>query len=106
MKGIEKKLEGKSCVDGHDIIRPMHINQVPEDKTVTYARFCCDHRPQKEEQYRCRITAGGDRLQHGNAETSVEVSGMETTKIHINSTISTPGARYATGDISNMYTNS
>ena len=31
---------------------------------------------------------------------------METTKIHINSTISTPGAKYAAGDISNMYTNS
>ena len=31
---------------------------------------------------------------------------METTTIHINSTISTEGARYATGDIRNMYTNS
>jgi len=50
MKGIGKKREGKSRVEGHDTIRPIHMNQVPENKTVTYARFCCDHRPQKEEQ--------------------------------------------------------
>ena len=31
---------------------------------------------------------------------------METTKIHINSTISAKGARYACADVGNFYTNS
>ena len=31
---------------------------------------------------------------------------METTKIHINSTISTKGSRYACADVGNFYTNS
>jgi len=34
------------------------------------------------------------------------VANMETTKIHINSTISTPGAMYAAADVGNFYTNS
>ena len=77
----------------------------PKGKKVTYARFCCDERPQKEESDRCRITVEGDRLDC-NGETSTEVSSMETTKIHINSTISTKGATYACADVGNFYTNS
>ena len=106
MKGIGMKRTGKSRVEGHDTIRPIKKSLIPSDKKVTYTRFCCDHRPQKkEEPNRCRITAGGDRLDY-DGETAVEVAGLDTTKVHINSTISTPNARYAAGDISNMYTNS
>ena len=106
LKGIGMKRTGKSRVEGHDTIRPIRKSFIPSDKKVTYARFCCDQRPQKkEEPNRCRITAGGDRLDY-EGETAVEVAGLETTKVHINSTISTPNARYAAGDISNMYTNS
>ena len=39
-------------------------------------------------------------------ETSTEVASLETTKILINSTISTKGARFACANIGNMYTNS
>ena len=35
---------------------------VPIGKKVTYARFCCDVRLQKDDINRTRLTVGGDRL--------------------------------------------
>lgn len=100
------KNEGKIRVSpGHDTIQPIRKNQVTHNKKVTYARFCYDHIPQNDEQYKCRMTAGGEQLDY-DGEKAVEISGMETTKILINSTISTKGARNLAGDIVNMYTNS
>ena len=50
------------------------------------------------------MTAGGDRL-HYEGKTSTDVSGLNTIKIHWNSVLSTPRAKYMTMDISNMYLN-
>ena len=107
MKSIGRKHNnGESRVgDGHDTFRFIRKKEIPIEKKVTYARFCCDVRPQKDEPKRTRLTVGGDRLDY-DGETSTEVSSMETVKIHINSTISTKGARYACADIGNFYTNS
>ena len=107
MKGIgRKKNNGISRVgDGHDTFRFIKKEEVPKGRKVTYARFCCDQRPQKEEVNRTRLTVGGDRLEY-EGQTSTEVASLETTKILINSTISTEGARFACADIGNMYTNS
>ena len=54
---------------------------------------------------RTRLTLGGDRLIY-DGDTCTEVASLETTKILINSTISTEGARFLCADIGNMYTNS
>lgn len=52
---------------------------VPDHKTVTYARMVCDIRLQKEETHRMRMTAGGDSLEYaGNTESA----SLETIKIH------------------------
>ena len=79
--------------------------QVPLGKKVTYARFCCDIRLHKDDINRTRLTVGGDRLEY-NGKTSTETAGLETIKIHLNSTISTKDAKYAAADIGNFYTNS
>ena len=63
-----------------------------------------DIRPQKDEPNRMRLTAGGDRLPY-DGKKSTETAGLETTKILFNSVVSTPGARFACYDISNMYLN-
>ena len=105
MKGIGMKQEGKSRVQGCDTFHFIKKNQIPKGKKVTYARFCCDVRPQKEEKNRTRMTAGGDRLDY-DGETTTETSTIETAKILINSTISTDNARFACWDIGNFYTNS
>ena len=51
------------------------------------------------------MTVGVDRLDYAG-NTATEVASLETTKIHANSTISTPGSRQAFSDIGNLYTNS
>lgn len=107
MKGVGAKTNnGESRVGpGHNMFVFIMKKDVPKGAKVTYARFCCDIRPQKEQKHRMRLTVGSDRLQY-DGETSTEVSSMETFKIHVNHTISTEGARYYCGDIGNMYTNS
>ena len=51
------------------------------------------------------MTVEGDRLDYvGN--TATEVASFEATKIHADSTISTPGARQAFIDMGDFYTNS
>ena len=89
---------------GCDTFHFIHKHQIPRNKKVTYARFCCDVQPQKEEKNRTQMTAGGDRLKY-EGETATETASMETTKILINSTISTEKARFACWDIGNFYTN-
>ena len=89
-------------ITGMDVIEWIAHHTVPRNKKVTYARFTVAYRPEKDEPYRCRITAGGDQLDyHGNVTTTV--SSMESFKLLLNSTISTNGAKLFTGDISNMY---
>ena len=51
------------------------------------------------------MEVGGNRLDYAG-NTATEVASLETTKIHANGTISTPGARQAFADIGNSYTNS
>ena len=38
------------------------IARIPKEKTVTYARVIPDYRPQKDDPYRIRITAGGNLI--------------------------------------------
>ena len=89
-------------VDGMDVVTFIARSELPPGKEATYARYVVDYRPEKDEPWRLRITCGGDRLDyHGNITT--HSASMETIKCHLNSIISTPGAKAATGDISNMY---
>ena len=75
---------------------------VPKYKTVMYPRYTTAARPEKDKKYWVRITAGGDRIDY-EGDVSTHTASMETIKTHWNSVISTPNAKYCTGDISNMY---
>ena len=75
---------------------------IPNGKIATYARICCDLRPEKSEQARTRITAGGNLLEY-IGDVSTTTAGLETAKILFNSIISTPGAKFMTMDISDIY---
>ena len=46
--------------------------------------------------------AGGDKLDYPGA-TSTDTTSLATTKVHLNSVISTPTARYITADIKDFY---
>jgi hypothetical protein len=94
--------QGYQGTEGMDVLEWIPKNRVPKHKMATYARYTVAVRPEKDEKYRCRITGGGDRLTY-NGEVSTHTSSLETFKLLLNSTISTKGAKMATGDISNMY---
>jgi hypothetical protein len=77
-------------------------DKVPRDRKISYVNPVASIRPHKEEMYRVRLTAGGDRLEYPGV-TSTETVSLITTKIHLNSVISTPGAKYLTADIKDYY---
>lgn len=89
--------------DGISVLDWIKKTEVPHNKTATYPRYTVTHGPEKiHEQDRTRITCGGDRLNY-YGDVTTNTASMETIKMHWNSVISTPGAKYCTGDISNMY---
>ena len=87
---------------GNETIRWIPYNEVPADKKVTYARLVASLRPHKTERHRVRVTVGGDKLPF-DGDASTKTASLTTTKILLNSTISTPGARFMTSDIKDFY---
>ncbi len=71
-------------------------------KDVTYGSFNCDYKPNMEEKWRTRLTAGGDRINYP-FNCSTPTADMTLLKIIINSTISTKGAQCMMIDHSNFY---
>ncbi len=74
------------------------ICKIPQDRTVTYARIVIDHRPQKEDSHRVRITVGGNLIDYP-FELTTRTADMVSSKILWNSVISTKDARFAGANI-------
>ena len=71
-------------------------------KFFMYANPVVDYRPQKEDPHQIRITAGGNLITYeGNA--SVWTADIDTAKLHWNSVISMPDAKYMCLDIKKNY---
>jgi hypothetical protein len=100
--GAGENKDGTQIVVGTNTCHWIKPSQVPRGKKVTYARTVVAIRTENAEQKRVRITAGGDRLDYPG-ETSTDIASLDTTKILINSVLSTPGARMGAMDISNFY---
>ena len=73
-----------------------------QGRKITYARMVPSIRPTKAEVNRVCVTVGGYRLDFPDA-TTTHCAGLTTTKCLLNSTISTPGARFMTLDIKDFY---
>ncbi|CAJ1940812.1 unnamed protein product, partial [Cylindrotheca closterium] len=87
---------------GTQTLEFIHRRDVPKDKIVTYVRIVCADRPEKAQVHRVRYTLGGDKIVYlGNKTT--KTADIQTIKILLNSTISTPGARFATIDLKDFY---
>ena len=94
-------------VKGTNTIKFIKKDQVPTNrkKDVTYGSFNCDYRPGKEEEERTRLTVGGDRINYPD-DCGTPTADMTLFKIHVNSILSTPGAKCLTMDIKDFYLNS
>ena len=79
-------------------------SDVPRHKTVTYAIFVCDHRPQKEETRRTRLVVGGNLVIY-NGEVSTPTADLTTAKILFNSVLSTTEAKFLGLDVKDFYLN-
>jgi hypothetical protein len=105
--GKNNRLDGEA-IEGTDTMHLIKKCNIPKGKKITYVRFVSEIWLQKAEIHRPRLTAGGNRnLLDYEGKTSTDTAGMETIKIHINSTISRAkkGAIYLFIDIGNMYLN-
>ena len=57
-----------------------------------------DLRPNKAVHERLRMCMGGDKME-SVMETTIRTADLTTYKLHMNGVVSTPGARFAGGDV-------
>eukprot|EP00804_Cyclotella_cryptica_P013851 CCRYP_018168-RA/>CCRYP_018168-RA protein AED:0.40 eAED:0.40 QI:0/0/0/1/0/0/2/0/444 len=79
---------------------------IPSDRwrNVTYGRIVANFRPEKDDPYRIRLTVGGNRINFPG-DCGTPTADMLTTKVLLNSVVSTVGARFMTIDIKDFYLN-
>ena len=65
-------------------------------------RIVCVYKPTKSDPERVRLCAGGDQLTY-LGDTSTLTVDLTTVKVHVNSVILTPGAKYLNADVKNFY---
>jgi hypothetical protein len=79
-------------------------DKVPIGCIATYPRVVVADQPNQAKPIRVRVTVGGDRITYTD-EVSTKTADLATAKILLNSTISTPAARWMTADIKDFYLN-
>ena len=82
----------------------IHHSEVPAGKRVTYGRIVVSIRHNKAERHRVHITMGSDKLSY-DGPTSTQCASLITTKILLNSMVSTIVALFMCVDIHNFYYN-
>jgi hypothetical protein len=96
------KKTGQTGTNAMFVMHPADVPNIPKDRTVTYARVVVDHRPQKADPNRIRITAGGNLINYPGKLTT-RTADIMTAKLLWNSVLSTPGAKYMCLDIKKNY---
>jgi hypothetical protein len=105
-KGFGNEL-GRLCqgirdIKGTNTCFFVELKNIPNYRKITYGKLVCDHKPNKAEQERVRLTVCGDRLDY-SGEVATSTADITTFKILINSTLSTEHAEMMMMDIKNYY---
>jgi Reverse transcriptase (RNA-dependent DNA polymerase) len=95
---------GIPSAEGTNTITFIPITKLPKGRKATYPRIVVADRPQKQQPRRVRVTVGGDQI-HYPHDVSTKTSSLATVKLLLNSTISTPNARFMCIDIKDFYLN-
>jgi hypothetical protein len=93
---------GTRMPTGTNTIHYISRHAVPAGRQVTYGRLVSSIRPNKDEVHRIRVTVGGDKLDFPGV-TTTQCASLTTTKCLLNSTISTPKAKFIVLDVKNFY---
>ena len=101
---IGRLAQGNSRGQGTNTIFFIPYETIPSNQRidVTYARIVVEYKPQKQEKECTCITVGGNIINYPD-NVSTKTAEVTTAKILINSTISTPNARFCAFDIGNFY---
>ena len=101
-QGVGAKRPADQRIAGTNTIFFIQQSDVPHGRQVTYCKQEATIRPTKTETHRVRNVAGGDRLDFPGP-TATQTASLTTIKVLLNSTISTPGARFSAFDLKNFY---
>ena len=101
---IGRLTQGNDRVSGTNTMFFILYDNIPQHrrKDVTYAKIVVDYKPHKKEKERTRLTVGGNLINYPD-NVSTKTAEITTAKILINSTISTPNAKFCVFDIGNFY---
>jgi hypothetical protein len=99
---IGRLAQGYGDIKGTNTMFFIPFSEIPENKISTYLRVVSAYRPEKENPRRVRWTVGGDRIDYPG-DVSTKTADLTTSKILVNSTLSTPKALFGTGDIKDYY---
>ena len=96
--------QGIRNIKGTNTIYFIPKSEIPlnRQKEITYGRIVVKYKPDKLEKHRTRLTVGGDRLVC-LIDAGTPTADVPMIKLLWNSTLSTPGGKYMTMDISNFY---
>ena len=76
----------------------------PRGEQAVYTRLVVDLRPHKTVHERLRMCMSGNQMTRV-METTTRTVDLTTSKLHMNSVISTPGSEFAAGDAKDYYLN-
>jgi hypothetical protein len=94
--------QGVQDIPGTDTCFLIGLENIPNDRIITYGKNVCDYKPHKKEKERVRLTVGGDRLDY-SGDVATSTTDSTTFKILINSTLSTKDATMMMMEIKNYY---
>ena len=78
------------------------VTAIPRGRKAKYLRVVSAMRPEKVNPYRVCWTVGGDKVEYP-FDVSTKTADLTTTKILINSVVSTPNAKFLTVDLKDFY---
>jgi hypothetical protein len=93
---------GQKGTNAMFVMSPSDTPLIPKDHIITNARVVVNHRPQKEDPNRIRITAGGNLINYPS-KLATRHTNITTAKLHWNSVLSTPNAKFMCLDIKKNY---
>jgi hypothetical protein len=99
---IGRLAQGHGAIKGTNTIFFIDRSKIPKGRKVTYLRVVCAFRPEKDNPQRVRWTVGGDRIDYPG-DVSTKTADLCTAKLLFNSVISTPDAKFMTGDLKDFY---
>jgi len=80
------------------------LDKIHANQKVTHGKLVSTIRPTNTEISRVRLTVGRDHLEYFG-ETTTQRDSLTTTKIHLNSVLSTAGGKFMTIQLKDFYYN-